>query len=67
MDEEERRMSHQQVAQMSLADELVARRAGQNEQLRKIDRLVQWKPLERMLKRVYAGAGPARPAAPRRR
>jgi IS5 family transposase len=56
-------MSHQQVAQMSLADELVARRAGQNEQLGKIDRLVQWKPLERMLKRIYS-AGEGRPSYP---
>jgi hypothetical protein len=51
-EEEELEMSHRAVAQMSLADELVARRAGQNEQLGKIDRLMQWKPLERMLKRI---------------
>ena len=33
-------MSHRAVGQMSLADELVGRRAGQNEQLGKIERLV---------------------------
>jgi IS5 family transposase len=48
---------------MSLADELVARRAGQNEQLGKIAELVQWQPLERMLKGIYA-AGEGRPADP---
>lgn len=56
-------MSHRAVAQMSLAEELVARRAGQNEQLGKIDRLVQWQPLERMLKRIYSAAE-GRPAYP---
>lgn len=54
-------MSHQQMGQMSLAEELVARRAGQNEQLGKIERLVQWQPLERMLKRIYS-AVEGRPA-----
>jgi IS5 family transposase len=52
-------MSHRAVAQMSLADELVARRAGQNEQLGKIDRQVQWKPL----KRIYVGVE-GRPSYP---
>jgi len=60
---EEERMSHRAVAQMSLADELVARRGGQNEQLGKIERLVQWKPLERMLKGIYAAAE-GRPSYP---
>ena len=63
MDEEEWRMSHRAVGQMSLADELVGRRAGQNEQLGKIERLVQWKPLERMLRGVYAAAE-GRPSYP---
>ena len=56
-------MSHRAVGQMSLADELVGRRAGQNEQLGKIERLVQWKPLERMLRGVYAAAE-GRPSYP---
>ncbi len=47
-------MSHRAVSQMSLADELVTRRAGQNAQLGKIAQLVQWQPLERMLKGIYA-------------
>jgi len=63
VDEEEWRMSHRAVGQMSLADELVGRRAGQNEQLGKIERLVQWKPLERMLRGVYAAAE-GRPSYP---
>ena len=49
-------MSHRAVAQLSLADELVARRGGQNAQLGTIDRLVQWQPLEQLLKPIYAAA-----------
>jgi IS5 family transposase len=56
-------MSHRAVAQMSLAEGLVARRAGQNEQLAKIDGLMQWQPLERLLKRIYSAAE-GRPAYP---
>jgi IS5 family transposase len=56
-------MSHRAVAQMSLADELVARRAGQNRQLVKIDELMQWQSLARLLKRIYSAAE-GRPAYP---
>jgi len=56
-------MSHRATGQMSLADELVARRAGQNAQLGKIAELVQWQPLERMLEGIYC-AVEGRPAYP---
>lgn len=56
-------MSHRAVTQMSLADELVARRTGQNEQLKKIDGLMEWPPLARLLQRIYAAAE-GRPAYP---
>jgi len=56
-------MSHRAVGQMSLADELVTRRAGQNAQLAKIGQLVEWRPLERMLKGIYC-AVEGRPAYP---
>ncbi len=62
-EEAEEEMSHREVKQMSLADELVARRSGHNQRLEKIDRLVQWKPLERGLKKVYA-AVEGRPSYP---
>ncbi len=56
-------MSHRAVGQLSLADELVARRGGQNQRLTKIEGLLVWKPLERTLKAIYAAAE-GRPAYP---
>lgn len=56
-------MSQRAVGQMSLADELVTRRAGQIAQLAKIAQLVEWRPLERMLKGIYR-AVEGRPAYP---
>jgi transposase, IS5 family len=56
-------MSYVATAQMSLAEELVARRAGQNERLAKIDGLLSWKELGGLLKGIHAAAE-GRPAYP---
>ena len=56
-------MSHRSVGQLSLADELVKRRAGQNEGLARLAAMVQWQPLERALAGVYS-ASAGRPSYP---
>jgi Transposase domain (DUF772) len=56
-------MSHRSVGQLSLADQLVKRRAGQNEGLVRMAAMVQWRPLERALGAVY-NASEGRPSYP---
>jgi len=56
-------MSHRSVGQMSLADQLVKRRAGQNEALLRLAAMIQWRPLERALAAVY-NASEGRPSYP---
>jgi IS5 family transposase len=50
------------VGQLSLADQLVKRRAGQNEGLVRLAAMIQWRPLERALAAVYS-AGEGRPSS----
>lgn len=57
------RMSHRAVRQMSLADELVKRRGGQNQALERMGRALEWKRLERELSEIYSAAE-GRPAYP---
>jgi IS5 family transposase len=54
-------MWRKEQKQLSLADGLVVRRKGQNEQLDRIGELLNWGGLERLLGGVY-GAGEGRPA-----
>ncbi len=56
-------MSHRSMGQLSLADELVKQRAGQNAALARLAALIQWRPLERALAAVYS-ASAGRPAYP---
>ena len=56
-------MSHRSVGQLSLADQLVKRRAGQNEGLVRLSAMIQWRPLERALAAVY-NASEGRPSYP---
>jgi transposase, IS5 family len=56
-------MSHRSVGQLSLADQLVKRRAGQNEGLGRLAAMVQWQPLERALAEIYS-ASAGRPSYP---
>jgi len=56
-------MSHRRMGQMSLADGLVKRRAGQNEALTRLHAVISWKPIERLLDSVYA-AERGRPSYP---
>jgi hypothetical protein len=56
-------MSHRSVGQLSLADQLVKRRAGQNEGLVRLAAMIQWRPLERALAAV-CNASEGRPSYP---
>lgn len=56
-------MSHRSMGQLSLADQLVKRRAGQNEGLVRLSAMIQWRPLERALAAVY-NASEGRPSYP---
>ena len=56
-------MSHRSMGQLSLTDELVKRRAGQNAALGRLAALLEWRPLERALAAVY-NAREGRPAYP---
>ena len=56
-------MSHRSVGQMSMADQLVKRRAGQNEGLVRLAAMIQWRPIERALASVYS-ASEGRPSYP---
>lgn len=56
-------MSHRVVAQLSLADGVVARRAGQNRRLEEIARQIDWNETERLLSGIY-NAREGRPAYP---
>lgn len=58
-------MSHRTMGQMSLADDLVKRRAGQNEALQRLHAVISWKPIERLLDSIY-DARRGRPAYPPR-
>jgi len=46
-------MSHRAVGQMSFADGLVKRRAGQNEGLERLAAVIKWRPVERALDAIY--------------
>ena len=56
-------MSRRSVGQLSLADQLVKRLAGQNEGLVRMAAMIQWRPLERALAAVY-NANEGRPSYP---
>jgi len=56
-------MSHRSVGQLSLADQLVKRRAGQNEGLVRMAAMIQWRPLKRALAAV-CNAREGRPSYP---
>ncbi len=56
-------MSHRAVAQLSLADGLVVRRAGQNQRLDEIARQLEWDEIERLLSEIY-NAREGRPSYP---
>jgi len=56
-------MSHRGVGQLSLADQLVKRRPGQNEALGRLAAMIKWRPIERALAAVYR-ASEGRPAYP---
>jgi IS5 family transposase len=60
---EEAAMSHRSVGQLSLADQLVKRRAGQNAVLPRLAAMIKWRPLERALATVYS-ASEGRPSYP---
>lgn len=47
-------MAQREQGQLSLADGLVARRAGQNERLDRISEMVDWGPIEDRLSVIYA-------------
>lgn len=46
-------MSHRAMGQMSLADGLVKRRAGQNQALERLAEVIKWRPLESWLSSIY--------------
>jgi len=56
-------MSHRSMGQLSLADQLVKRRAGQNAALVRLAAMIEWRPIERALAAIYS-AGEGRPAYP---
>jgi IS5 family transposase len=56
-------MSHRRMEQMSLADGLVKRRAGQNQALPRLSSVISWKPIAGLLEAVYA-AERGRPSYP---
>src|SRR5580700_1927985 len=56
-------MSHRTLGQMSLADGLVKRRAGQNQALLRLHGVIRWRPLEALLDSIYA-AERGRPSYP---
>ncbi len=56
-------MSHRSVGQLSLADQLVKRRPGQNEALARLAAMIKWRPIERVLAAVYS-ASEGRPSYP---
>ncbi|MGC2224096.1 MAG: IS5 family transposase [Methylocella sp.] len=57
-------MSERQIGQLSFADEVVAAAAGGNEVLERVSVLIDWRPIETLLKQVRAGrmGPPAYPA-----
>jgi len=57
-------MSERQIGQLSFADEVVAAAAGGNEVLERVSALIDWKPVETLLKQVRGGrmGAPAYPA-----
>ena len=56
-------MSHRAMGQLSLADGLVKRRAGQNQGLERLAAMIKWRAVERMLSSIY-DASSGRPAYP---
>lgn len=56
-------MSHRSMGQLSLADQLVRRRAGQNAALPRLAAVMKWGPIERALGSVY-NSSEGRPAYP---
>ena len=46
-------MSHRSMGQLSLADQLVRRQAGQNAALPRLAAVMKWGPIERALGSVY--------------
>jgi transposase, IS5 family len=56
-------MRHREVGQLSLADQLVKRRPGQNEALARLATMIKWRPLEQVLAPVYS-ASEGRPSCP---
>src|SRR5689334_12199230 len=59
-----RHVSERKIGQLSFADEAVAAAAGSNEVLERISALIDWRPIERLLRQLHGGrmGAPAYPS-----